>query len=194
MRLLFSTILCLSCVLAIACTGKTSPANQTANTAAPQNANAGVQNASATASAGSQSGTATAGESAVSPSSSSGAASPAAGTAAGPHTSLQGSFSIKEVHKDGVINILTQATTVINFYQDGTYSRSAMKGKHSYHSDGGNYRIDGNQITLMTTMSEGKIHNPPRESTHTFTLSADGRELRLTSSKGNTAVFQKTSG
>jgi hypothetical protein len=107
---------------------------------------------------------------------------------------LRGAYAIKEVHKDGVINILTEVTTVINFAQDGTYSRSAMRGKHSYSSDAGNYRIEGDRLTLMTTMSKGKIHNPPRETTHTFTLSSDGRELRLTSSKGNMAVFQKTAG
>jgi hypothetical protein len=194
MRLLFSTILCLSCALAIACAGKTGPENQTANTAASgQNANAGVQNPSAPPSGASQTATAAAGGqqgASSAPSAPSGAAD-----SAGPSApTLKGAYAIKEVHKDGVITILTQVTTVINFYQDGTYSRSAMKGKHAYHTDAGNYRIEGNQLTLMTTMGGGKIHNPPRESKHTFTLSADGSELRLTSSKGNIAVFQRTQG
>jgi hypothetical protein len=88
---------------------------------------------------------------------------------------------------------MTQAKTSITFFKDGTYSRVSNEPRKAQHSDAGEYRIDGNKLVLMVKMTQGKIFNPPHEVTHTFELSPDGEELKLTSSKGNVAIFHRKS-
>jgi hypothetical protein len=109
-----------------------------------------------------------------------------------PAQRLLGTFEVIEVHTGGVINMISSSKTVISFFTNGTYSRVSRQPTKPDHRDAGGYRIAGDKLVLMIKMSEGKIFNPPREVTHTFELSPDGEELRLTSSKGTVAVFHRT--
>ena len=125
-------------------------------------------------------------------------ASPKPGEAplAGPPL-LLGTYVMSEVHDKGIVSIISEVKTVIHFSPDGTYDRSSSKEGTIYHSDSGEYRVEGDdKLVLSILMSKQRldsmVHNPPLQKTHKFTLSADGQELRLTTDDGKTAVFRRT--
>ena len=105
---------------------------------------------------------------------------------------LAGTYEVSEVQKGGVINILTTSKTRITFMTDGTYQRTSQAQGKIEHTDVGDFRIDGDKLVLMIKLSQGQIQLPPREVTHTFSLSENGDELKLTSTRGATAVFHRT--
>jgi hypothetical protein len=119
---------------------------------------------------------------------SSGAAAPAASNP----SKLFGTYAMSEVHSGGVVNMISQMKTQITFLADGTYSRISMRKGNVYHSDAGNFRVEGNdQLVLLIKFAKQKVHNPPLERRHSFTLSRDGEELTMTSDDGKVAVFRK---
>ncbi|MFP5263705.1 MAG: hypothetical protein ACLGJB_17630 [Blastocatellia bacterium] len=119
---------------------------------------------------------------------SSGAPAPAASNP----SKLFGTYAMSEVHSGGVVNMISQMKTQITFLADGTYSRISMRKGNVYHSDAGNFRVEGNdQLVLLIKFAKQKVHNPPLERRHSFTLSRDGEELTMTSDDGKVAVFRK---
>jgi hypothetical protein len=108
-----------------------------------------------------------------------------------------GTYVMSEVLDKGIVSIISEVKTVIHFSPDGTYERSSSKQGTPYHNDWGRYRVEGDdKLVLSIEMSkqklDNKVHNPPLEKTHKFTLSPDGQELRLTTDDGKTAVFRRT--
>lgn len=109
---------------------------------------------------------------------------------------LIGTYESREVHNQGVVTLISQLKTNWIFSADGTYERlSQVKGK-PYHADSGTFRIDPPDKLVLTIQMSGlkmnrKIQNPPLTKTHTFSLSPDGEELRLTSEKGSVAIFAR---
>ena len=107
---------------------------------------------------------------------------------------LIGTYEAREIEDKGVVTLISQIKTVISFSAAGTYSRASQAKGKIYHSDSGQFRIDPpNKLVLTIQTSKKTILRPPVERTHTFTLSPDGDELKLTSDKGTTAVFHRVS-
>ena len=106
---------------------------------------------------------------------------------------LIGTYEAREVENNGVVTLISHIKTVFTFTADGNYSRvSQVKGK-IYHSDGGQFRIEGPDKLVLTIQISGKnIQSPPVIKTHKFSLSPDGDELKMTSEK-STATYQRTS-
>ena len=107
---------------------------------------------------------------------------------------LIGTYEAREVEDKGVVTLISQIKTVISFSAAGTYSRASQAKGKIYHSDSGQFRIEPpNKLVLTIQTSRKTILKPPVEKRHTFSLSADGDELRLTSDKGTRAVFHRVS-
>ena len=109
---------------------------------------------------------------------------------------LLGTYESREVQDQGVTTVMSQLRTLWMFSSDGTYFReSQVKGK-AYHADSGTFRIEAPDKLLLTIQVTGlkqsrKVQNPPLSKTHTFSLSPDGDELRLTSEKGSVGIFRR---
>ncbi|HXG92969.1 MAG TPA: hypothetical protein VNN73_11475 [Blastocatellia bacterium] len=106
---------------------------------------------------------------------------------------LIGSFEISEVHQEGVVAMVGERTSRFTFRRDGNYTRISKKGNEIYHSDGGKYRVEGNDrlvLTIQVTKEKGVLKTPI-EKTHKFTLSPDGQELRLITDDGKVAVYRR---
>lgn len=106
---------------------------------------------------------------------------------------LIGTYRAHEVQDKGVVTLMSAINTVIYFSPEGTYSRVSEKEGKVYHRDSGQFRIQAPDKLLLTIqMSDRKIQSPPLERTHTFSLSSDGEELKLTSREGSVAIFRRT--
>ncbi len=109
---------------------------------------------------------------------------------------LIGTYESREVQDQGVVTVISQLKTLWMFASDGNYSRvSQVKGK-PYHADSGTFRVEPPDQLVLTIQVTGlkanrKIQNPPLSKTHTFSLSPDGEELRLTSAKGSVGIFHR---
>ena len=89
---------------------------------------------------------------------------------------------------------MSEVSAVFYFSPDGTYSRVSQKEGKIYHRDSGQFRIQAPDKLLLTIQTSNReIHNPPIERTHTFSLSPDGDELKLTSKDGSVAVYRRVS-
>jgi hypothetical protein len=106
---------------------------------------------------------------------------------------LMGTFTISEVHDKGVVTMIPhQVATQITFIPDGTFSRVSKKQGKVNFKDSGQFVIEGqDQLILKIVMSDGKIQQTPVEKRHTFTLSEDGTELKMTGKDGKLAVFRR---
>lgn len=107
---------------------------------------------------------------------------------------LLGTYEAREVENKGVVTMISQIKTLFVFRGDGTYSRlSQIKGK-TYHSDSGQFRIEGpDKLVITIQVSDKNIKSPPVVKTQRFSLSPDGNELKLTSvKKQSTATYQRT--
>ena len=117
--------------------------------------------------------------------------------ATAPPARLEGSYVMSEVQDGGVSTIISELRTVINFSADGSYRRGSSKKDKVYHTDSGQYRVENGDTLVLTIQvskkgMDSKIHNPPLQKAHKFTLSADGNELRLISSDGKVALFRRS--
>ena len=118
----------------------------------------------------------------------------AAAKSSGPPPKLEGAYEAREVHDQGVVTLMSAVSTVIYFSPDGTYSRVSQKEGKIYHRDSGQFRIEApDKLKLIIQTSDRKIQTPPLERTHTFSLSPDGEELKMTSDKSSVAVFRRVS-
>ena len=117
-----------------------------------------------------------------------------ASSASTPPLTLAGVYTMGEIEADGRVTMVPRSfATTITFMSDGSYSRNSSRAGVVDHSDSGKYRIEGNdQLILVAIFSDKRaIKNAP-EKRHTFSLSPDGLELRLSGSPGKTAVFRRT--
>ena len=107
---------------------------------------------------------------------------------------LPGTYTLSEVHDKGIVTIIsTENRTEFSFFKDGRYARMSMVGGRTDHTDGGKFRIDGqDQLVLSIEISNKSIQMPPKEKRHRFSLSPDASEMRLTAADGKVAVFKKT--
>ncbi len=107
---------------------------------------------------------------------------------------LPGTYTLSEVHDKGIVTIISaENRTEFNFFKDGRYTRVSMIGGRTDHTDGGKFRIDGqDQLILSIEISNKSIQMPAREKRHKFALSPDASEMRLTAADGKVAVFKKT--
>lgn len=110
-----------------------------------------------------------------------------------PQAILRGTYAISEVQQDGVVEMVSpENTTEITFKPPATFSRVSKRGGKIDHSDSGEYDIFGNNsLILKIMMSRQRPQIRPVVKRHTFSLSADGKEFRLTSEKGRIAVFRR---
>jgi hypothetical protein len=111
---------------------------------------------------------------------------------------LVGTYEAREILDKGVVTLVSKIKTTWWFSPDQTYSRVSQVGGNTYHSDSGTFQIAKPDRLLLAIQfsrerSTPKIHNPPLRRTHSFSLSPDGEELRLTSGKGSVAVFRRIS-
>jgi len=109
---------------------------------------------------------------------------------------LIGSYESREVHKQGVVTMMSKLRTIWRFYADGTYGRISTVNGKTYHSDSGRFSTEPPDQLVLTILVTGlranqKVQNPPLRITHKYTLSPDGDELRLTSGKGSVGIFQR---
>ncbi|MFY9607583.1 MAG: hypothetical protein WAU45_03075 [Blastocatellia bacterium] len=124
-------------------------------------------------------------------------ASPKMGEATPAAPKLAGAYVMSEVHEKGVVNIISELKSVIYFGADGTYSRSSSKKGTVYHTDSGEYRIEGEDNLVLTirmskTGMDSKFHGTPIKKTHKFKLSSNGEELRMISDDGKVALFRRS--
>ena len=109
-----------------------------------------------------------------------------------PQWLLQGTYAIAEVHHEGIVDMVkAETTTEITFRPPASFTRLSKKGNKVYHSDSGQYAIEGDTLTLQIMLSNKEIHQPPVTKRHKFSISPDGKEFKLTSDKNNTAVFRR---
>ena len=87
--------------------------------------------------------------------------------------------------------IRPQVATRFTFGPGSDFVRvSKSPGKRDF-KDSGQFSIEGDQLVLKIVMSAGKLQVPVVERRHTFALSQDGSEMRLTAKDGKVAVFRK---
>lgn len=105
---------------------------------------------------------------------------------------LIGTYEAREIEDSGVVTLMSQIRTLISFSADGTFSRASQAKGKTYHTDSGLFRIEPpDKLVLTIQISKKEIQSPAVVRKHTYSLSADGDQLRLTSEKGKTAVFQR---
>src|SRR5262245_60032002 len=107
-----------------------------------------------------------------------------------------GTYEAREIRDKGIVTLVSKVRTLISFFADGSYTRVSQAGGKTYHSDSGQFHVEApDKIVLSIQMSSERsrptIQNPPLQRVHTFSLSSDGEELKLTSPNGSTAVFHK---
>lgn len=164
--LLFSVIAAFGCNKASSSGNDASAAN--ANQVAAQTANTNDNRASANANVGAQ-------------------------ARANESPRLLGTYEISEVHKDGVVTMISEYKSTFTFSPNGTYVRKSRKGKDPYHVDAGKFRIEGSdRLVLRIEMAQGKgVLKEPRLVSHKIKVTPDGEELRMTSADGKIAVFRR---
>jgi outer membrane murein-binding lipoprotein Lpp len=110
-----------------------------------------------------------------------------------PQALLQGTYAISEVQHDGMVEMISTAnTTEITFKAPSAFYRVSKKEGKSDFKDNGQYKIEGKDKLILTIlMSNDKMQLKPVSKQHTFWISPSGDELKLTSAKGNTAVFRR---
>ena len=85
-----------------------------------------------------------------------------------------------------------QIATQITFLPDGTFSRTSKARDKANFKDSGQFVIEGqDQLVLKIVMSRGQIQKTPVEKRHTFSLSEDGMELKMTAKDGKVAIFRR---
>jgi hypothetical protein len=111
-----------------------------------------------------------------------------------PPPTLAGDYMLSEVqHKGQVTMISVGNSTEISFRPDGTYARVSRLGGKVDHTDSGEFRIEGGkQLVLRIRMWKKKFQTPAVEKKHTFSLSSDGAELRMTGADSKVGVFRRT--
>ena len=106
-------------------------------------------------------------------------------------TKLVGTYVMNQIQKAGVSTLITQAKIEYVFNANGRYSRAAsVKGK-TVNTESGQFAIAGDTLTFKIVLSGKNINTKPIEKNYTIAMTPDGREVRLTSKTGDTAVLYR---
>jgi hypothetical protein len=117
--------------------------------------------------------------------------SPASTSAPDP-SKLVGTYVMTQILKDGVATMITQAKIEYVFNTNGRYSRVATVKDKTVNTESGQFALDGDKLTFKIVLSGKSINKKPIEKNYTIALTPDGREARLTSKTGDTAVLNRT--
>src|SRR5262249_24113590 len=80
---------------------------------------------------------------------------------------LVGTYQLQEVHKEGVVGVMSEYKTSITFNRDSTYSRVSTRAGKSYHTDTGDFKIvPPKKLILSLKLSDRNIQHPPKERTN----------------------------
>lgn len=104
---------------------------------------------------------------------------------------LIGSYLLNQIQKQGVATMMSEVKTELIFTADGRYTRVIGAKNKTVQTESGQFRIEGETLTFVKMLSNKTINNPPVEKNYTLALSSDGRELKLTSKTGETAIFYR---
>lgn len=105
---------------------------------------------------------------------------------------LIGTYEAREIQDKGVVTLISKIRTLISFTADGTFSRASQAEGKTYHTDSGLFRIEPpDKLVLTIQVSKKEIKSPPIVKKHTYSLSPDGDQLKMTNDKGSTAIFQR---
>lgn len=118
--------------------------------------------------------------------------SAAGGNSAPPDpTKLVGSYLLNQIQKQGVSTMMSEVKTELIFTADGRYTRVIGAKSKTVQTESGQFRVQGETLTFVKMLTNKTISNPPVEKAYTIALSPDGRELKLTSKTGETAIFYR---
>jgi hypothetical protein len=126
----------------------------------------------------------------ASPSSSTNSNSTATGGALD-SSKLVGTYDLNQIQKGGVTTMMSAAKVQIVFTADGRYSRSIVAKGKIVHNESGQFEVAGDKLTFKVVLTGKTINPTPKVKDYTVALSPDGRELKLTSPTGETAVFYR---
>jgi hypothetical protein len=112
-----------------------------------------------------------------------------------PQLLLQGTYVINEVQRGTIFEMVSKEnTTEITFKPPSAFKRVSKKNGEVDYTDSGQYSFIGNdKLVLKIMVSQNKVVAKPVEKQHKFTISPTGDELKLTSTKDNTAIFRRVS-
>ncbi|HKP10769.1 MAG TPA: hypothetical protein VJZ91_01615, partial [Blastocatellia bacterium] len=106
---------------------------------------------------------------------------------------LVGTYDLNQIQKGGVTTMMSTAKVQIVFTADGRYSRAIVAKGKTVHTESGQFSIAGDKLTFSVVLTGKTINPTPKVKDYTVALSPDGRELKLTSPTGETAVFNRAS-
>jgi len=104
---------------------------------------------------------------------------------------LVGTYDLNQIQKGGVTTMMSTAKVQIVFTADGRYSRAITAKGKIVHNESGQFSVAGDKLTFSVVLTGKTINPKPKAKDYTVTLSPDGRELKLTSPTGETAVFYR---
>ena len=104
---------------------------------------------------------------------------------------LVGTYNLNQIQKGGVTTMMSTAKVQIVFTADGRYSRSIEAKGKMVHNESGQFSVAGDKLTFSVVLTGKTINPKPKMKDYTVALSPDGRELKLTSPTGETAVFNR---
>jgi hypothetical protein len=104
---------------------------------------------------------------------------------------LVGTYDLNQIQKGGVTTMMSTAKVQIVFTADGRYSRSITAKGKIVHNESGEFNVAGDKLTFKVVLTGKAINPTPKVKDYTVVLSPDGRELKLTSTTGETAVFYR---
>lgn len=104
---------------------------------------------------------------------------------------LVGTYNLNQIQKGGVTTMMSTAKVQIVFTADGRYSRSITAKGKIVNNESGQFEVAGDKLTFKAVLTGKTINPTPKVKDYTVALSPDGRELKLTSPTGETAVFYR---
>jgi hypothetical protein len=114
-----------------------------------------------------------------------------AGTAPVDSSKLLGTYHLNQIQKEGVATMMSVADIELVFNADNRYSRAVTAKGKTVQTESGQFIIEGDKLTFNIILSGKTINKTPIRKEYTIALSPDGRELKLTSKTGETAVFYR---
>ena len=114
-----------------------------------------------------------------------------AGSAPVDSSKLVGTYHLNQIQKEGVATMMSVADIELVFNADNRYSRAVTAKGKTVQTESGQFIIEGDQLTFNIILSGKTINKTPIRKYYTIALSPDGRELKLTSKTGETAVFYR---
>ena len=163
----------------VACTGPAKDSNRAAQNAAAQTNGAASQNQNRSLANANLA-------------SSSSSANSNAANGALDASKLVGTYNLNQIQKGGVTTMMSAAKVQLVFTADGRYTRAITTSEGKLvHNESGQFDLTGDKLTFKVILTGKTINPTPKVKDYTVALSPDGRELKLTSPTGETAVFYR---